>query len=239
MKLGIMQPYLFPYIGYFQLLNSVDQYVIYDEAQYIRQGFINRNRLLGDTMAQQVPYFQFSVGKSPQTDSIQRKQYISLEADKKKLLERISFVYKKAPFYRETTELVRDVSDCSSTSVSVFNTCAIKKIASYLDMNTQIIVSSGIEDEKYKEAALKCQDLVLHICKYFQASEYVNAIGGTGLYDRNVFQYAGISLRFLKTNEMTYRQFGDRFIPNLSILDVLMFNSREEVKYMLGQYSYV
>ena len=239
MKIGIMHPYLFPYLGYFQLLNEVDKYVIFDEAQYIKQGWINRNRLLGDTKGLNIPYFNFSIQKSPMTDPIVTKQYSSLELNKKTLLDRIQHVYKKATFYEDTVRLIKDILSYDDLNVAKFNSHSIKKIAEYLNIKTKIIISSEIMEKDYRVDELKCQDMVLHACKYFNASEYVNAIGGTGLYDKKVFAKSGINLHFLKTDELEYKQFTDHFVPNLSIIDVLMFNSREDAQNMLKKFTLV
>ena len=236
MKLGIMQPYLFPYIGYFQLLEKVDRYVICDNVQYTKESWINRNRLLADSRTSNDTYFTFSVKKGDRNALICERFYSdNMEKDKEKLLHILQFVYKKAPYFSEVFPLVEEWLRYEEHQVGKFNTHIIKKVAEYFDIQTEILVSSDIKDEDYKKEAYKRQDMVKYMCHYFGGDEYINAIGGTVLYSKEDFEKDNIKLGFIKTDDIHYMQFSKEFVPNLSILDVMMFNSREEAKALLHQ----
>jgi hypothetical protein len=230
MKLGIMQPYFFPYIGYFQLINAVDKYVIYDDVNWINRGWINRNRLLlngKDFM------FNIIVLGASQNKLINE---ITVEANQSKLLKTIETAYKKAPFYVTVFPLIKSIIDFENKNLARYLGDSLIQIANYLDMTTEFIYSSDI---KGKKSSLKGQDKILDICKVLGATEYSNAIGGQELYDKVEFEQNGIKLSFLKTHPIEYKQFKNEFVPNLSILDVLMFNSVEEIKGMMRMYELV
>lgn len=229
MKLGIMQPYFLPYIGYWQLLNAVDKYVIYDDVNYINRGWINRNRIL---INGKPAYFNIPMRKASQNKLINE---IEINHDKKifsRLLRTIELSYKKAPYYSSVYPLIRELFECEQPYLSGFIANSITQICSYLNIHTELYMSSLIE----KNHTLKGQDKILDICTRMKASEYYNAIGGRKLYDCDEFQKKGISLKFLKTNSFSYTQFGNEFQDNLSILDIMMFNSVNDIKKMLEEY---
>ena len=229
MRLGIMQPYFFPYIGYWQLMNHVDQYVIYDDVNFIKGGWINRNRILNHGKVQ---FFNLMMrGASPNKQINQ----IEIETDERvirKNLRMIENCYGKAPYYKQTYELICDMMFYKDANLAGFLANAIMRMAEYLGMNTKFIISSGLE----KNNELHGQDKVIHICRLLGADEYYNASGGQTLYDYESFEKQGITLKFVDTGEVSYRQFGEEFIPNLSIIDVLMFNSLEDTKAYLNRF---
>lgn len=229
MKLGIMQPYFFPYIGYWQLMNYVDQYVIYDDVNFIKGGWINRNRILNHGKVQ---FFNLTMrGASPNKLINQ----IEIETDErviKKNLRMIENCYGKAPYYKQTYELICDMMFYKDSNLAGFLANAIMRMAEYLCMNTKFVVSSDLE----KNNELRGQDKVIHICRLLGADEYYNAAGGQELYDYESFSSQGIRLKFIDTGAVSYRQFGEEFIPNLSIIDVLMFNSLEDTKAYLNRF---
>lgn len=236
MKLGIMQPYLFPYIGYFQLLELVDRYVVCDNVQYTKESWINRNRLLADSKTNADTYFTFAVKKGERNASICDRFYSDqMQKDKEKLLHTLQFVYKKAPYFQEMYPKIEEWLSYEEHQVAKFNVHMIKKVAEYLDIHTEIIISSEVTDENYRKEAFKRQDMVKYMCHYFGGDEYVNAIGGTVLYLKEDFARDNIKLGFIKTDDIHYKQFSKEFVPNLSIIDVMMFNTKEEVKALLHQ----
>jgi len=230
MKLGIMQPYFVPYIGYWQLMAAVDKYVIYDDVNFIKGGWINRNKILvnGNPSYFNVPM----IGASP-NKLINEVQVNTDERLMTKNLKTIHDAYAKAPFFDEVYPLIEKIVTCNETNLALYLANSIKLIANYLDMNTEFILSSELD----KDCSLKAQDKVVHICKKLGATEYFNAIGGQELYDYDSFEKEGLKLKFVETDEIVYTQFNNEFQPNLSIIDVLMFNSKDEVKKMLNKYT--
>ncbi len=231
-KLGIMQPYFLPYIGYWQLLNAVDQYVIYDDVNFINRGWINRNRIL---INGKPAYFNLPVLGASQNKLIRE---IKVNPDKKlmnKNLKTIELAYKKAPYFPEVFLEVKRIMENEEESLSRFILNSIKIICSYLEIHTELLVSSSLK----KNNALKGQDKILEICALLGATEYYNAVGGQELYSYGKFAERGIHLCFLKTGCIEYAQFNNEFQQNLSILDVMMFNSVSTIKEMLGKYTLI
>ena len=229
MKLGVMQPYFFPYIGYWQLINVVDKYVIYDDVNYIKGGWINRNKILINGEATFLNLYLSLASPNKKINEIE----IDSGIRNQKNLKRIAMAYKKAPYYEETYPLLEELLTSKETNLAKLNGKIIKEISSYLSMNTEFVYSSEIE----KNGHLKGQERLLDICKRLGASDYYNAIGGKALYDQESFRSEGIRLHFLKTKEIRYKQFDSDFVPNLSIIDLLMFNGREGTKELLKCYT--
>lgn len=232
MKLGIMQPYFMPYIGYWQLMNAVDKYVIYDDVNFIKGGWINRNRILVNG---QPKYFNLPmIGAS----SLKKINEVGVNNDVKligKNLRAIEGAYGKAPFFDMVLPIVKDIVYCNKENIAEYIAYSFKIINEYLGISTELLVSSALE----KDCGLRAQDKVLAICKLLGATEYYNAIGGQELYSFSDFAEQGIQLRFLKTNNIEYEQFGGKFQENLSIIDVMMFNSREKIKEMLSEFEVI
>ncbi len=232
MKLGIMQPYFFPYIGYWQLLNLVDKYVIYDDVNYIKGGWINRNRILNSGAVQYLNVQMQGASPYKLINEVERsldQVYIN------KTLKTLSNAYGKAPYFDVVFPMLENIFNSQENNLALFLTEAIKEICKYLDINTEIILSSEIE----KDNSLKGADKVVHICQIMGASDYYNAIGGQELYDKDMFRENGIDLHFVETHSISYSQGNAQFQSNLSIIDVLMYNSKEEVKNMLEKYTLV
>lgn len=232
MKIGIMQPYFLPYIGYWQLLNAVDKYVIYDDVNYIKGGWINRNRILVNKEAK---YFNVKLNGASQNKLINEVEVSLDEVYQKKLLKTVEENYKKAPFFSKVFPVIKKIIENKEINLAKYLEYSIKEICSYLDIKTEILISSYLEKNNF----LKGKDKVIEICKKLGGTEYYNAIGGQELYSFAEFKSNGIELKFLKTEEIAYQQFNNNFIPFLSILDVMMFNSKEKVKEFLNNYSLV
>lgn len=236
MKLAIMQPYLFPYIGYFQLINTVDKFVIYDDVNFIKQGWINRNNIL----VQGKPYLftlplrnQSSFSKINEV-FVNRAQYDSW---RKKSIRTLEQSYKKAPFFKDIYDLVDNVLDVGDmeTDIASIATKSLVEISKYLEINTEFVFSSSV----YDNAELTGKARVINICKKENATYYINPIGGQELYDKDFFKESGLELSFIKTMSIEYNQFKNGFVPWLSIIDVLMFNSIEETKLLLNKFELV
>ncbi|WP_459201909.1 WbqC family protein [Methanococcus sp. CF] len=229
MKIGIMQPYFFPYIGYWQLINAVDKYLIYDDVNFIKGGWVNRNKILINGESRWINLQM--AGASPN----KLINEIELSSDgkfNKKLLKTIELNYKKSPYFSAVFPVVKNIICNNERNLAKYLEYNILKLCEYLEIDTEIIVSSDI----VKNNELKGQKKVIEICKLLNADSYYNAIGGKELYSKDDFLNQKIELKFLKTRDFEYNQFKNKFISNLSIIDVMMFNSVDEVKFMLEQY---
>lgn len=229
MKLGIMQPYFLPYIGYWQLLNAVDQYVIYDDVNFIKGGWINRNNILINNEAK---LFNIQMQGASSNKLINEIEVSSNQVWKKKFLKTIENSYSKAPFYNEVYPVLEGIINHDETNLAKYIINSISKVCDYLNIDTKLIISSDIN----KDNELKGQDKVIEVCKILGADEYYNAIGGQSLYSYSDFKKSGIKLSFLKTNMSEYKQFNDEFVGGLSIIDVMMFNSVSDIKTKLEEY---
>ncbi len=228
MKIGIMQPYFMPYIGYFQLMKAVDKYVIYNDVNYIKGGWVARNNILINGEKQ---LFTIKLqGASPNKHFAE----IQILDDFKKLIKTLEMNYSKAPFFQLTMGLMEKIFSYPEKRLDLFIKNSFEQILFYLGIKTELILSSDIA----KDNSLRGKDKVMEICKILEADTYYNAIGGKELYDKKEFENNGISLHFLKTDEnLRYKQFSNMdFVPNLSIIDVLMFNSVEKINSLLDEY---
>lgn len=234
MKIGIMQPYYMPYIGYFQLIDSVDKFVVCDDVQYIKQGWINRNRILVNGAPKM---FTFSLKKGHQKDDINKRYFNArIQEDFNLFLKTLESAYRKAPYYEEIIPLIKDTLNYDeSMNIADFNYNALKIVCDFLDIKTEFLKSSDIE----KDNSLKCEDMVIDMVKRLNGDVYINAIGGQELYSKEVFKKQGIDLYFINTNDIKYKQLKNEFQPNLSIIDLLMFNSKEDVQKMIKMYELV
>lgn len=232
MKLVIMQPYLFPYLGYWQMVSSADNFVIYDDVNYIKNGWINRNNLLLNGEAH---LFTLALDKASPFKKI-NETFIKPDSDNRnKVLSFIRNSYLKAPQFKTVFPLIEDIILYPENNMARYLEHHFQKMFEFLDIKTNIIVSSNID----KNCELHAQDKVLDICRVLGATEYVNAIGGQELYSKQDFADKGIRLNFIKMRPVSYPQFKNDFVPNLSIIDVLMFNDKSQVQNLLQEYDLV
>ena len=224
-----MQPYFFPYLGYWQLLSVADTFVIYDDVNFIKQGYINRNSILVGNEAQKITLEVIGASSNRLINEVQ------VGNNTKKLLKGIDQAYKKAPEYEKVFPLIQSVLENQEKNLAKFLGNLIQKISTYLDIDVKILYSSEIE----KNSNLKAQDKVLDICQRLGASHYVNAIGGQELYSKEAFKANNIEFNFLQAELTAYKQFKNEFVPYLSIIDILMFNSKKDVLSMLNKYKLI
>lgn len=231
-KVGIMQPYFFPYLAYWQLINYVDVYVIYDNVNFIKNGWINRNNILlnGKKHIVTLPL----EGASPFLH-INQINFSSDIKQREKILKTLTYAYKKAPYFSLIYPMVERMIMGGTVNIAEALTNSINDICSYLDITTTILLSSQLKIDN----TLKGEDKVIHICKLLEADRYINAIGGQKLYSSQTFQQNNIKLSFLKMKDISYLQYNNDFVPCLSILDVLMFNAKEKLQMMLKQFDLV
>jgi len=232
MKLAIMQPYFFPYIGYFQLLKAVDKFVIFDDVNFIKKGWINRNRILLDNKAHP---FTLPVEKASQNKRINELLIADDGKWKNKLLKTIRAAYIKTPMFNMVFPIIENMIRHENPKLSEYLYYSILKLCEYLNINTQIIDSSA----KYNTAHLKGQEKIIDICLKEKATHYFNLIGGVDLYNTNDFAKHNIQLFFLKSNNVIYDQCHSGFVSNLSIIDIMMFNSVENIQIMLEQFAVI
>lgn len=227
MKIAIMQPYFLPYIGYFQLINAVDVFVVYDNIKYTKKGWINRNRFLVNGRDR-----LFSIPLKNGSERLDvRDREVSAALDRTKLLNQFAGAYAKAPFFERAFADVRDIVSYSETNLFKFILNSVVCVCARLQIRTKLVISSEVAID---HARLKAQDKVIALCKALHGTAYVNPMGGVELYDRVEFKRQGLELSFLKIGDVRYPQFDHDFVPGLSIVDVMMFNSTERVRSFLG-----
>ncbi len=227
MNLAIMQPYFFPYVGYFQLIAAVDQFIVYDNIKYTKKGWINRNRML-----QNGKDVMFSLPLKSDSDSLDVcERRLAADFNRDKLLNQFKGAYRSAPYFVQVFPLVEQIVRYEDMNLFRFLHHSIVRICEHMGISTEIRISSGIAIDH----DLKNQDKVLALCEAVDASTYVNAIGGMELYSKETFREKGIELKFIKSKPFEYLQFDDEFVPGLSIIDVMMFNPIETIKEYLDK----
>ncbi len=233
MTLGIMQPYIFPYIGYFQLINAVDKFVVYDDVSFIKQGWINRNKILLNRAEHvfTVPLKNASSFVTIGKTEINHALYAGWCGKFAKTLEQ---AYSKAPNYRPVRELVMGVLEERHNTISELAAKSITTTCGYLGVATEFVMTAT----HYNNGELKANERVKDICKKEKADAYLNANGGKELYSKDDFERAGLRLNFIRTNSITYPQWGGEFVPWLSIIDIMMFNTLEAVQVLLRECSF-
>ncbi len=227
-----MQPYFFPYLGYWQLLNYVDRFVVYDDVNYIKGGWVNRNRILinGDPRYLTVPI----IGAS------QNKMICDLEMDtsapwRRKMLKSIEGAYCKSPSFDEVYPVLHEVISYDCGHLATFLENQLDAIAKLLGITTELRVASGC----YEKAGLAGEERIVDICLAEGATTYINPEGGMHLYHYKSFYGAGVSLQFLKMNSISYEQNSKEFQPNLSIIDLLMSLGSVGVQQLLEDFTLI
>lgn len=231
--LAIMQPYFLPYLGYFQLVRAVDTFVIYDNIEFSKGGWVQRNRILLNGVD---ALFSLPLKKdSDYLDIRDRRLADTFPTERVKLLRRIDAAYHRAPEHARIMPLVEACFVYESDNLFDFIRHSVQLISDHLGLTTRFVVSSTLTADRH----LKGQERVLGICREMGCRTYVNAINGQAMYDRPTFEAHGINLRFIKMHQIEYPQFDHAFIPNLSIVDVLMFNPQDRVREFLNAYELV
>lgn len=225
MILAVMQPYLFPYLGYFQLAASVDHFVFLDDVAYIKKGFINRNRIL---LGGQPHTFRIAVERASQNRRIDEHRFIGTFDT---FLAQLHHAYHRAPFFRNVFDLVESVGRGSESNVARKNAASVRSVFEYLGVPFSSQFASALP-----RATVGAEQRILELCRCMGADTYHNAAGGQALYDGQHFAAQGVRLRFLRNHFAEYVQGCGAFVPGLSIIDVLMHNERERVCEMLRDF---
>ena len=231
MRVAVMQPYFFPYIGYFQLMAACDVFLVFDDAQYIDRGWVNRNRILLNGTAQ---WITAPVAAASHELRILERQYLLRDRMALRLPSRIAGAYRSAPFFAQTMPLIEDILAFPHPGVAAFNTHLLRRLAAHLGIATPIRPTSEMDKD---DSLVGGERRVIDICSRLGATAYINPIGGRDLYSTGTFAEHGIELRFLSCEVQPYPQFGAPHVPYLSIIDVLMFNDLPAVRGMLEQYA--
>ena len=231
-----MQPYLFPYIGYFQLINAVDLFILYDDVNFRKRSWINRNKIL---LNGHEHMYTFPCKGISQNKLINEIQVDTTTKFIEKFFKIIQYAYeKKAPFYNETLMLLNKIFQSSEKqSIAKFNHISIVEICKYLNIKTEIKIASEASPQTNE---LRRENRIYSICKQYNGSTYINAMGGKDLYNKEDFSKKGLTLQFISpiTTELNYTQLNTlEFVPWLSIIDVLMNNSKQNCQTMLNAYT--
>lgn len=228
MKLAIMQPYLFPYLGYFKLIRAVDAFVVYDDVNYIKAGWINRNYILANGERQLITL--------PLQGASQNKLINQVEVGgPHKILQSLRHCYSNAPHFNTVYPILEDILAQTEMNLARFLDYQLRRLCDYLGLCPQWHISSALA----KDNELRGQDKILSICEKLGATHYINVSGGKALYDQPSFTARGLQLSFIQPRAVSYRQFGLDFVPSLSIIDVMMLNGREQCTKLLEEYDLV
>lgn len=228
-----MQPYLFPYLGYFQLINAVDEFVLGDVLQYEKESWINRNRILVNG---QPKLITFPLKKDRFDALIREKQFVdNIGGEREKLLKIIRNCYSRAPNFSAFFSVLEDVIQFPAVNLAEYAENSIRRLCRYAGITTPIRLAS----ELGLPIRMDKQERVVQTVKALNGGMYINPRSGTALYRSQYFEEHGLELRFLHMGNVRYRQFKEPFTPNLSIIDVLMFNDPFTLRHLLEDYALI
>ena len=233
LSVAVMQPYFFPYLGYFQLLGQVDVFVVHDDAQYVKQSWINRNRILDHGAA---AYLTLPVSAGSHRQLICEKRLHEPRRHQRKLLAKIRDAYHAAPQLDSVCALLEPLLPGADETIGAFNVRTLRALQALLELPTRLVLASEQEYPRFRTA----QERVIRICLEEGGSRYVNPIRARslGLYDETAFRTAGLELSYLGFDpDLRYEQNGGPFVPDLSIIDVLMFNSVAQTRALLERFA--
>ena len=225
---AVMQPYLFPYIGYYQLVNASDVFIVYDDVTFIKQSFINRNSILTNGEPKR---FSLPVPGASSNALIKNLDY----APAVKLLKTVQQNYSKAPYYQDVIGIISSILTKKSRSVARLNELSIRKVFDYLGLKKQIVFASDLDYDRTADRA----DRLITLTKMHGCMHYINSPGVKELYDKKYFDKQGIKLSFIQSEIKPYTQASKEFVPYLSIIDILMNCSKEEIYKMLSNYKLI
>jgi hypothetical protein len=229
MIVGVMQPYFFPYIGYFQLIAASDVFVFHDDVQFIKGGWISRNRILKDG---QPVWITFPVRSAAHDLPINERYYASSRQTRGRLLRRIEAAYRAAPHFADIYPLVEEIMGFGDANVAAFNAHLIRRVGAYLRLRTEFLSSSALA----KDNSLTGADRVIEICRRLGATRYINPIGGKSLYRADRFSGEGIELGFLAPGVLGDDSSRPSLPSPLSIIDSLMRTGGAALGEALGDF---
>jgi hypothetical protein len=233
MRVAIMQPYFFPYLGYFDLLHNVDLFVIYDTVQYIRRGWIHRNRILHQRK-NGWQYIIVPTEPAPQKTPICDVRIKKSLPWQENMLGQLEHYRKIAPHAEQISHFVKDCLFNQETFISQLNVQILAFCSRLMNLNFQYQLCSSLNIELDRER--NAEERILDLCEFLDAKEYVNLPGGVDLYHPEAFESRNIKLTFRNLPPFIYSTAQYDFEPNLSIIDVLMWNKPEDIKKYLDHY---
>lgn len=231
-KIAIMQPYLFPYVGYFQLINAVDEFVIFDDVNFIKRGWINRNNILESGEPRLLTFPMKGISQNKKINEI---EFDLDDLKTQKILKGIELNYQKAPMFEDVFLIIERILRFENKNSAKLIGNSIIEILDYLGIEKQISYSSSIK----KNNSLKGESKIISICEALRATHYINPSGGLNLYSSDSFENANIALQFLKSRDIQYDQKLTYFVPNLSIIDLMMFNSKDQLISLLDAFDLI
>lgn len=229
MKLAIMQPYFFPYIGYWQLIHAVNRFVIYDDVNYIIRGWVNRNRIL---INGEPSYITVPLQRASQNRHICDISLLPLSIWRDKLVKSVETTYHKSPYFAEAFPVIERVIRHEADNLSDYLAHQLRTLSAFMEIQTEFVLTSRL----YRNKELSSQERILNICKREGATTYINPQGGQTLYEQECFANAGIDLQFIVMHPMPYKQRAPGFVPYLSIIDALMEVGRSKIMHHLNAY---
>lgn len=232
MKLGIMQPYFFPYLGYFDLIARTDRWVVFDIVQYNNKSWMNRNRILHPRKGWQ--YINVPVARAPRGTPIYDIRIKDRDAALNRLLGQIDHYRKHAPYFRQVQDLVQKTFMSPSDRLVDINVAGLRTVCDYLGLNFDADLCS--EMDLNLDNIEHSGQWALGIAVQMGASEYINPPGGRSIFNKTEWEDASIRLTFAEMIEFTYDCHPYEFVQNLSILDVLMWNEPQKVVTILNEY---
>ena len=246
MRIGIMQAYFFPYIGYFQLIDSTDKFIIYEHVGFRKGSWVTRNRIL-DKGENKPTYINLSVSKKSTKEIVSKVELTHREERKKAIEDLIFYNYKKAPYFKEIFSPVKELLHSTETNLHNYNAIITKNICELLGINTKILyknkeclsIEEGLEESAKKTGNSTMTQRVIDLCKYHNARHYINPIGGTELYNKDDFRASDLDISFINSIPFSYPQFKAPFVPGLSIIDVMMHTGLDGTKEVLKNYSLI
>ncbi len=227
-----MQPYFFPYLGYFGLIKHSDRFLVGDNVQFIKGGWIARNRVLQQEKGWQ--YIGVPLVKHPLRTIIKDVKICCSEPWQEKIFNQLKHYKRKAPYYGDVIRFLRDVLSFQTDSISDMNVHLLEETCRYIGIPFTGIAFTDLD---YLIESVNAPDeWALNVCKVIGSDTYINPPGGMEFYDRGKYAQAGVMLQFLKVNLRPYDQRRESFEEGLSILDVMMFNTPQEIQAMLDDY---
>jgi hypothetical protein len=235
MILAAMQPYFFPYLGYFSLIDYSDQFILFDPVQHIRHGWIERNRVLKPGEGWQ--YVSVPLEKHSRGTLIKDLQIKNASDWQDRILRQLQHYKKRSPYYANTMEVLKACFSEEFTSIVKLNEKCLVEVCNYLGIEYNFRIFS--EMELKIGPVHHAGEWALRISEAMGAAEYVNPPGGEEIFDKKQFNDAGIELKFLKSRLPEYSQRRPVFENGLSIIDVMMFKSAEEIRDMIDDYDFI
>ena len=232
MKVAIMQPYFFPYIGYFQLIQAADRFILFDDVQYIRHGWINRNRMLKPGKGFQ--YVIMPLAQHTRETLIKDIHPADAGKNKDKILRQIEHYKKTAPCYKTVRAFLGDCFATDQNTIAEMNGFYLKMVCDFIGIDFKIEISSQMNFDYLQ--VQHAGEWALRMCEQLQATEYINPAGGMELFDNDKFEMSNIGLQFLQPELKAYNQQREHFESGLSIIDVMMFNEPAEIKNLINDY---